>query len=96
MPKAKAKSKSSKSSASSAKRPTSGSTDPMIIVLDEAKQIGTDLMAIAKKAKQKFDKADDQTKKKILAGAAGALALLAAMHKAKTMGRKRAAKKRVM
>jgi hypothetical protein len=82
---------------SAGKKPTQ---DPVVIAIDEAKKIATDLKEIAAQAKKKFDRADDKTKKAIIAGVAGAVAILTAMHKVKVMRRKsqakKAAKKKVM
>jgi hypothetical protein len=41
------------------------------------KKLGDDLMKMAKEAKVKFNKMDDKSKKKVVAGIAGAAALLA-------------------
>lgn len=46
-------------------------------VYDDLHKLGDDLVSLAKEVKTKYDKADDKTKKKVLAGAAGAAALLA-------------------
>jgi hypothetical protein len=60
-------------------------------VLDEIINIGNDLKSLAVAAKEKFDKADDKTKKKIMAGLASVGALLVAaagVKKIKKMRRK--------
>lgn len=46
-------------------------------VKGEIHKIGDDLMGMIKKAKVKYDKADPKTKKAVLAGIAGAAALIA-------------------
>jgi len=47
-------------------------------VKEDMKKAGDDLINLAKDAKVKFDKADDATKKKIVAGVAGAVGLIGA------------------
>lgn len=46
-------------------------------IKEEIHKMGDELEKLAKKAKTKYDKADDKTKKKIIAGVAGAAALIA-------------------
>lgn len=60
-------------------------------VMNEVVKIGDRLKSLAKQAKDTFDKADDTTKKKVVAGLAGATAVLAAI--VSIRGRKRKSKK---
>ena len=43
----------------------------------EIKKVTDELVKVAKDAKKKYDKIDDKTKKQIIAGVAGAVALIA-------------------
>ncbi len=43
----------------------------------EIKKVTDELVKVAKEAKKKYDKADDKTKKQVIAGVAGAAALIA-------------------
>ncbi|HOZ56182.1 MAG: hypothetical protein BWY51_00179 [Parcubacteria group bacterium ADurb.Bin316] len=44
----------------------------------EIKRVTDELVNLAKEAKKKYDKVDDKTKKQVVAGVAGAAALIAA------------------
>lgn len=44
----------------------------------EIKKVTDELVGLAKEAKKKYDKVDDKTKKQVVAGVAGAAALIAA------------------
>jgi len=58
-------------------------------VYEEIHKLGDELMDLAKNAKAKYQKADPKTKKKIIAGVAGATALIAGV-----IGLKKATKKK--
>ena len=47
------------------------------MVVDEVHKMGKNLSGMAKKAKAKYDQADPKTKKAVIAGVAGAAALVA-------------------
>ena len=46
-------------------------------IYDDIHELGGDLVSLVKDAKTKYENADDKTKKKVMAGVAGAAALLA-------------------
>lgn len=58
-------------------------------VIQEMGKIGGELKSFVKYTKEKFDKADEKTKKKIITGLAGAAAVLAAIIGIKKMRRKK-------
>ena len=60
--------------------------------MDEVKKIADDLLEKMKDAKKKFDKMDEGTRKKIVAGAAGVVALFAGMKMMKKMKNKKTKK----
>ena len=75
---------------SSNKKPTAKKCCPSKEkVYEEIHKLGDELMDLAKNAKAKYQKADPKTKKKIIAGVAGATALIAGV-----IGLKKATKKK--
>jgi hypothetical protein len=46
-------------------------------IYDELHKMGDEVVSVVKDAKNKYDQADDKTKKKIITGLAGAAALIA-------------------
>lgn len=59
------------------------------IIKEKIHEVADDLSALVKKAKSKYDKADPETKKKVMAGIAGAGALLAGIIGAKALKKKK-------
>ena len=58
-------------------------------VIHEMGKVGGEMKNLVHYAKEKFDKADDKTKKKILTGLAGATAVLAAIIGMKKLRKKK-------
>lgn len=54
------------------------SKQPTDKIAAEIKKVTDELVVLAKEAKKKYDKVDDKTKKQVIAGIAGAAALIAA------------------
>jgi len=54
------------------------SKKPADQITAEIKKVTDELVVLAKEAKKKYDKVDDKTKKQVIAGVAGAAALIAA------------------
>ena len=57
-------------------------------VLEKAVKIGNELKSLLRKAKEKFESADEKTKKKVVVGVMGAAAALIAIMGAKKIGKK--------
>ncbi len=57
--------------------------------MQEVKKVADELMAKMKEAKKKFNQMDQATRKKIIAGAAGVVALLAGIKMARGMKKKK-------
>jgi len=58
-------------------------------IIREVEAIGGEIKRQALVLKRKFDRLDEQTKKKVVTGVAGAAAVLLALHKIKKIGRKK-------
>lgn len=56
---------------------------------DKFKKIGDDLVAAVKEVRGRYQKLDKETKKKIITGVAGTLALLAGIRAVKKMAKKK-------
>jgi hypothetical protein len=63
--------------------------DAMSKIKDEIKYVSDELMGLVNTAKKHYDKVDDQTKKKVVAGIIGAAALVAGAIGAKKMMKKK-------
>ncbi len=59
------------------------------IIKEKIHDVADDLGALIKKAKSTYDKADDKTKKKVIAGIAGAGAILAGVLGIKAIKKKK-------
>jgi hypothetical protein len=70
--------------AAKAVAPTSGR-----IAADKFKKIGDDLVAALKEVRGRYQKLDQETKKKIITGVAGTLALFAGIRAVKKMAKKK-------
>jgi hypothetical protein len=58
-------------------------------IADELHKLGDKIVSLSKEAKTKYEKADDKTKKKIIAGAATAVAILSGIAGYKQMKSKK-------
>ena len=59
------------------------------VAADKFKQIGDDLVIAIKEVRSRYDKLDHETKKKIITGVAGTLALFAGIRAVKKMAKKK-------